>query len=140
MSAQPNKSVKRKRAEQERPEKLPPEVLQGIGERWKIEAERLSISQADIARAAGITRAAVNHWFRGKNPPSLHQIHRVAMAHPRISLDFLFRGQRPYADPVLALAERIASMPKEEMDALEKLFRGHAPDQRVETTYGRPAK
>lgn len=129
---------KRKRAKQERPDPLPAAVLEDMGSRWRIESTRAGVTQAALARAAQISRSGVNHWFTGKNAPSLTQIYRIGVAHPRLSLDYILFGKRELDPKVQDLATRIAHMSEDQVEALHSVFGDHASNDRVADHYGKP--
>ena len=124
---------------QTRPEPVDQTRLNRFAARLQAEAKRLDLSQAEIARKVGVERAAVNHWFRGRNAPTLAQMVRLS-DQTGISLDYLWLDL-PKEDPrILALAKRIGQMNPREMAALDTLFGAAATDQRVEKTGYKPRR
>ena len=49
-----------------------------MGSRLRSALERAGVSQAELARAMGVTRALVSHWANGVRRPSLKQVREIA--------------------------------------------------------------
>lgn len=62
--------------------------------RTKFRMRELGIKQIDIARALGITQAAVGHHFAGRNQPNLAQLETIAKM-LNVNLAWLITGTGP---------------------------------------------
>lgn len=125
-----------KKPPQTRPEGLDEGHLGLMAERLELWRRAKGWTQARVAAEAGVTRSAANHWFKGRNAPTLAQAVRLA-ERGGASLDFLFLPAEPL---VAKLAARIASLPDEQLEALGRMFGSPADDQRVQAALGRPGK
>lgn len=59
-----------------------------LGERIRSAREAIELSQADLARTLGLTRAAVSLWEIGTSTPSVDNLTRIADA-LGVSIDWL---------------------------------------------------
>ena len=54
--------------------------------------QHLGISSAAFAEKIGIQRSSISHVISGRNKPSLEFMHKISLAYPDISLDWLITG------------------------------------------------
>lgn len=61
----------------------------------RVEMERLGVSQADVARALGLTLGTVSNWVNGHRNPTLGNLQRVVdilrKRDPEVSIDKLLK-------------------------------------------------
>jgi transcriptional regulator with XRE-family HTH domain len=83
--------------------------------------ERSGLSQAELARRAGISRSVLNVYLRGKREPGAEALMRIASA---AGFDLQLAERRPPVDPkraskilvqVLELAEALPFRPRSEI-------------------------
>tara|TARA_Y100001935_G_C17056756_1_gene384713 strand:+ start:31 stop:450 length:420 start_codon:yes stop_codon:yes gene_type:complete len=55
--------------------------------------QHLGISSAAFAEKIGIQRSSISHVISGRNKPSLEFMHKISLAYPDISLDWLITGK-----------------------------------------------
>ena len=94
------------------------------------------LTQAELARRAGIPRSVLNVYLRGHREPGAETLLRIAAAG---GMDLRLRKRRPAVDPerasrilvqVLELAEALPFRPRAEMlypPLAERLSRGSTP-------------
>jgi transcriptional regulator with XRE-family HTH domain len=111
-----------------------------INERIIAKMKELGMRQADLARATGATKGAVNQWFKGATAPSGENLIKVAQA-LRVTPEWLQFGKESRVPvnvvalhggelPAPVAKEVIASDSNEQM--LLRLFREMTDDQQEE--------
>ncbi|WP_083554751.1 helix-turn-helix transcriptional regulator [Novosphingobium sp. NDB2Meth1] len=71
--------------------RLPPDIL-GIGGRLKAERDRLGLTQAGLAKLAGIVKGTVGEWEKGTSYPNAAAL--ACFAHAGVDLLYIVTGLR----------------------------------------------
>jgi transcriptional regulator with XRE-family HTH domain len=83
--------------------------LAGLGRRLFEERKRAGLSQADLARRAGVSQAAVSNWESGRRKPDLDDLFGLASSLDIDVAGLLPQTRQPAPALLRAQAERLAS-------------------------------
>lgn len=97
--------------------------METIGERIKKAREASGLTQVDIAKRLGVSKAAVSNWEKERNFPDLPSFMELCGL-LKVSSDYILWARKvdQYKPEVLELAKRISELDEKKRELLVSIF------------------